>query len=248
MALDKKEIIEYIINGNKNDPDPVTQDDEFVFVDFTSFCSNACLYCQRSKNNWDLPRARMTKEEIVEAFKEGYASGKRRFFLYGGVDLYFYNERLTDVVKSIKTEYPDCDLYVAFGEKVYEDYQAIKDAGADGFALFHRSANEAHFAKLHTYEQYPDFRKKVQPFLREMGFKIGTGITIGWPYQTAEILAEDILYVEETKPDLIVVDTFVPQKGSDLESFPPGDKKQQKNVIKLVKKLLPDAIILTDLY
>ena len=246
MALDKKDIVEFIINGDKS-VEAVTADGEYAFVDFTSFCSNACRYCQRSRDNWDLKRWRLTKDEVVEAFRKDYDAGKRKFFLYGGVDIFFISSKLEAIIKAIKSEYPDVELWVAFGEKVYEEYKAYKDAGADGFALFHRSANEDHFARLHTIEQYPDFRKRVQPFLREMGFKLCTGITVGWPFQTAEILAEDVAYLEELKPELVVVDVFEPQEGSDFSSFPAGDKKQQENIIKLVNKILPEAEVLRGL-
>jgi len=246
MALEKKEIVEYIINGDKN-AEAVTKDDKYAFVDFSSFCSNNCLYCQRSRDNWDLKRWRLSNEEIIEAFRKDYNDGKRKLFLYGGVDIFFQQSKFEAVIKGIKSEYPDAELWVALGEKVYEEYQAYKAAGADGFALFHRSANEYHFAKLHTIELYPDFRKKVHPFLREMGYKLCTGITVGWPYQTAEILAEDIAYIEELKPELVVVDIYEPQEGSYLKGYPKGDKKQRDNVIKLINKILPEAEVLRGL-
>ena len=251
MALDFKptyeEIIKLIINGTPADFELKSNDDEFFGVQLTNFCSNDCLYCTYSRDNWTVARKRLTADEAVGAFKEAYDKGERRFILYGGLDIFFLTEKLTAIIKRIKEECPECELYVAMNEKVYEDYVAFKDAGADGFILPHRSINEEHFTRIHPMDMYPDFRKNVLPILREIGLKIGTGITVGWPYQTVEMLAQDVEFINELKPDLVVVDRFMPQKDTDFESFKKGDKKQAENVQKLIGKLLPDAVILTKL-
>ena len=85
MALtyrpDEAEIIRSVINGVKGE-EPKVQDEEFFCLDYTSFCSGSCLYCERSRNNWDLKRERMTPDEILEELKKAYDKGFRRFFLY----------------------------------------------------------------------------------------------------------------------------------------------------------------------
>ena len=250
MALayrpEKEEIIQSIINGVKGQ-EAIVDDDAFFCLDYTSFCSGTCLYCAKSRNNWDLKRERMSPEEVPEGFREAYEKGIRQFFLYGGADLYFDREKVSDIIRRIKEIYTGCELYLAVGEKVFEDFQAYLEAGLDGYVLFHRSANADHFCKLHTLESYPDFRMKMLPPLKQMGLKVGTGITVGWPYQTAEILAEDVAFLMELEPDLVVIDAFRPEEGTEFESFPKGDRKQQENLVKLVRKIFPDIRILTHL-
>ncbi len=250
MALtyrpDEAEIIRSVINGIKGE-EPEVQDDEFFCLDYTSYCSGSCLYCERSRNNWDLKRERMTPDEILEKLKTAYDKGIRRFFLYGGADLFFVREKYVDIIQRFKSDCPDSELYLAAGEKVFEDYAAYKEAGLDGYVLFHRSADEDHFAKLHTIESYPDFRKRMLPILREAGMKIGTGVTVGWPYPAGEILAKDIEFLMDLEPDLVVVEPFRPEKGTEFEGFEKGDKKQQKKVVKLLRKIFPEMTILTHL-
>ena len=83
--------------------------------------------------------------------------------------MFFVREKYVDIIQRFKSDCPDSELYLAAGEKVFEDYAAYKEAGLDGYVLFHRSADEDHFAKLHTIESYPDFRKRMLPILREAG-------------------------------------------------------------------------------
>ena len=242
----EEEIIQGIINGVKGEA-PAVNDGEFFCLDFTSFCSGTCLYCEKSRDNWDLKRSRMTAEEIVDGLRPPYESGIRNFLVYGGADLYFDREKVTGIIGMIKQAFPDSVLYMAIGDKVFEDYTAYKEAGLDGYVLFHRSADAEHFARIHTLESYPDFRMKMLPLLRETGLKIGTGITVGWPYQTAQILAKDVEFVMGLDPDVVVIEAFLPEKDTEFEGFPKGDRKQKDKVIKLVRKILPDAQILTHL-
>ena len=63
----------------------------------------------------------------------------------------------------------------------------------------------------------------------------------------SEILAEDVAFLMELEPDLVVIDAFRPEEGTEFESFPKGDRKQQENLVKLVRKIFPDIRILTHL-
>ncbi len=243
----RQEMVELIINASPEDFEIRNNDGEFGYIKFTNYCANDCLYCAYSRENWDIERSRMSAEDIVKKAKAEYDSGKKYLILYGGLDIFFYADKMAPIIKDIKKECPDCVLYVALEERVYEDYEAFYKAGADGFILPHRSANEEHFAKIHPMDMYADFRKNVLPILKKTGMKIGTGITVGWPYQTVEILAEDIEFVRDLKPDLVVVDRFVPQKSTDFESFAKGDAKQTENVRGIVSRLLPEAKIISEL-
>ncbi len=251
MAIEKnissKEIVEKIINSAPEEFETRNNDDEFAYIQLSSFCSNDCMYCSYSRENWTIERKRITAEEAVAEAKKQYDAGKKYILLYGGLDIFYTAEKIAAIIKKIKEECPDSVLYAAFEERVYEDYKVFYDAGADGFILPHRSANEDHFSRLHPMDMYPDFRKNVLPIIKEMGMKIGTGITVGWPYQTAEMLAEDIEFVKNLEFDLVVVDRFIPQQDTDFESFAKGDIRQTEKVRGIVSELLPDAIILSKL-
>ncbi|MDO4482799.1 MAG: radical SAM protein [Bacillota bacterium] len=251
MALEYKpsreEIIKMIINGTPSDFELRSSDSEFAAVQLSNFCANDCLYCKYSRDNWTVERKRKSKEEVMEALKEAGAGEKKKLLLYSGLDLYFFTDRLTDIIREVRKTYPDSELYLALNERVYEDYEEFYKAGANGFILPHRSINEEHFSRIHPMDMYPDFRKNVLPILREIGLKIGTGITVGWPYQTAEMICEDIEFVSGLKPDLIVVDRFVPAKDTQFEGFDKGSIKQTENVMKIAGKILPEADILTRL-
>ena len=86
-------------------------------IEFTSYCKNNCLYCGLRCGNRNAERYRLSKSEILSCCEKGYALGFRTFVLQGGEDPYFTDERMLDIIKSIKSGYPDCALTLSVGEK-----------------------------------------------------------------------------------------------------------------------------------
>ena len=118
-------------------------------IEFTNFCKNDCLYCGIRKSNRNALRYRLNKDEILQCCEQGYQLGFRTFVLQGGEDVYFTDERMEEVVKAIRNQYPDCAITLSVGEKSYESYRRLYDAGADRYLLRHETYCAEHYAKLH---------------------------------------------------------------------------------------------------
>ena len=77
-------------------------------IEFTNICRNDCLYCGLRRSNTDLPRYRLTPEEILSCADDGYRLGFRTFVLQGGEDGFFTDGVLVPIIREIKTRFPDC--------------------------------------------------------------------------------------------------------------------------------------------
>lgn len=55
-------------------------------IEFTNYCKNNCYYCGIRRDNRNVTRYRLTKEEILSCCAEGYDLGFRTFVLQGGED------------------------------------------------------------------------------------------------------------------------------------------------------------------
>src|SRR5690554_7795402 len=73
-------------------------------IEFTNYCKNDCYYCGIRKSNSEADRYRLTKEQILECCSVGYDLGFRTFVLQGGDDGYFTDERIIDIIQSIKSD------------------------------------------------------------------------------------------------------------------------------------------------
>ena len=171
-------------------------------IEFTNYCRNNCYYCGIRRDNRYLERYRLTKEEILSCCESGYRLGYRTFVLQGGEDPWFNDDRMEDIVHSIRTDYPDCAITLSVGERSRESYQRLKEAGADRYLLRHETANEAHYRKLHPEEMSLANRKECLYTLKELGYQVGAGFMVGAPGQTFECLAEDLIFLHDLQPEM----------------------------------------------
>ena len=118
-------------------------------IEISNYCKNDCYYCGIRKSNRNCIRYRLTKDELLECCKEGYDLGFRTFVLQGGEDGHYTDELLCDIIRTIKADYPDCAITLSLGERSYDSYKMLWNAGADRYLLRHETANENHYQKLH---------------------------------------------------------------------------------------------------
>lgn len=212
-------------------------------IEVSSYCKNDCLYCGIRRSNKNAQRYRLTDDEILECCQEGHGIGFRTFVLQGGEDGQFTKERVCSLIREIKSRYPDCAVTLSLGEKSYDEYKAYKEAGADRYLLRHETADEGHYSLLH-----PDFmsltvRKQCLSDLISLGFQTGAGMMVGSPYQTAEHLALDMLYLYGLKPQMVGLGPFIPHRDTPFCLEPGGSFELCIFLLSLVRIMLPSVLL-----
>ncbi len=212
-------------------------------IEFTSFCRNDCYYCGIRRSNRKARRYRLTKEEILRCCREGYALGFRTFVLQGGEDGCDTDDRMCGIVRAIRETFPDCAITLSLGERSYESYRRLFEAGADRYLLRHETANEAHYRRLHPAELSAGRRKQCLWDLKEIGYQVGAGFMVGSPFQTTENLIEDLRFLQELKPAMIGIGPFIPHKDTPFADFAGGSLKQTLRMVAILRLMFPYALI-----
>lgn len=212
-------------------------------IEFTNYCKNDCYYCGIRKSNQCLSRYRLTAEEILSCCENGYELGFRTFVLQGGEDGWFTKEKMTNLVHTIKSRYPDCAITLSVGEREKEEYEAYFKAGADRFLLRHETANNAHYRYLHPEELSLQHRKDCLWNLRRIGYQVGSGIMVGSPGQTAELLAEDLLFLQELQPHMVGIGPFIPHRDTPFAKETAGTLELTLFLLGLVRLMLPKVLM-----
>lgn len=212
-------------------------------VEFTNICKNDCLYCGIRCANKKVSRYRLTKEDILECCAEGYASGFRTFVLQGGEDGWFTDERMCDIVRTIKERYPDCAVTLSLGERSRESYEALFQAGADRYLLRHETADPDHYARLHPAHQTLENRMRCLRDLKEIGYQTGCGIMVGSPGQTPKTLAKDMVFMQEFDPQMVGVGPFLPHQDTPFREEAAGSVPTTLFVLALCRIMLPRALM-----
>lgn len=212
-------------------------------IEISSYCKNDCYYCGLRKSNINALRYRLSKEEILLSCKEGYKLGFRTFVLQGGEDLYYQDDLMVDIIKSIRTLYPDCAITLSLGEKSKETYQKYYDAGANRYLLRHETYNEDHYYMLHPQEM--SFKQRIECLhhLKEIGFQTGCGFMVGSYHQTIDHLVNDLLFIKKLKPEMVGIGPYMVHHDTPFKDLKNGDLKLTLFLLSLIRIMTKDVLL-----
>ena len=179
------------------------------------------------------------KEDILACCADGYKLGFRTFVLQGGEDPWYTTDRLSDLVHTIRTMYPDCAITLSTGEATKAEYQQLFDAGADRFLLRHETHNADHYQQLHPPRLLASHRQQCLWDLKEIGYQVGTGFMVGSPGQTSKHLAEDLLFLKELNPQMVGIGPFIPHHDTPFAAQKAGTLELTLFLLGLIRLMLP---------
>lgn len=212
-------------------------------IEFTNYCKNNCYYCGIRRGNLHADRYRLSKEEIMSCCENGYGLGFRTFVLQGGEDAWFTDDRMADIIRSIRETYPDCAITLSIGERSYESYKKLRKAGADRYLLRHETGDEDHYRKLHPEEMSLAHRKQCLYDLKSLGYQVGAGFMVGSPGQTIDCLAEDMVFLKELKPQMVGIGPFIPHHDTVFAQEKAGSVEMTLFLLSVIRILLPKVLL-----
>ena len=239
------EVDEYIMQKAFEARTSVYSNKVFIrgLIEISNICKNDCLYCGIRRGNKNCSRYRLTADEIIECCKEGYSLGFRTFVMQGGEDNYFDDTVLCEIIKKIKSEYPDCAVTLSLGERSRESYQRLFNAGADRYLLRHETANEEHYRKLHPDSMSFSRRMGCLRNLKEIGYQVGCGFMVGSPFQTTADIAQDLKFIEEFSPDMCGIGPFIPHKDSPFANYEAGSAELTCFLLSVIRLIKPNILL-----
>lgn len=211
-------------------------------IEISSFCKKDCLYCGLRRSNKNAQRYRLDKEDILECARRGNELGYKTIVLQGGEDAFYTDEKMVDIIKAIKEEFPDNALTLSIGERSYESYKKLYEAGADRFLLRHESATKSLYESIHNTESFEERRRCLRD-LKEIGFQAGAGFMVELPNQTNENLVDDLRYVKELEPAMCGIGPFIPHKDTPLRDCEAGTTEKTLILLAITRLLLPKVLL-----
>lgn len=211
-------------------------------IEFTNYCVRNCTYCGIRALNKNAERYRLTIDEILECAELGDILGYKTYVLQGGEDPYFTDDVMVYIISKIKKHFPENAITISLGERSYESYKKMFEAGADRYLIRHETATKELYEKLHPGASFENRRKCLEN-LKEIGYQIGSGFMIGLPGQKNSDLVNDLLYVKELNPHMVGIGPFISHKDTPLKDEKNGTLEDTINLIALLRLLLPSALI-----
>jgi len=190
-------------------------------IELSNICNKNCYYCGIRKDNNQLERYIMSKEEIVECALNAYNFGFGSIVLQSGErqDKYFI-DFITGIIKEIKQKTNNkLGITLSLGEQDKETYKKWFEAGAHRYLLRIETSNRELYNKLHPSDHSFENRLNCLKELKNIGYQVGTGVIIGVPFQTLEDLANDIIFFKEIDADMIGMGPYILHSNTPLSKF-----------------------------
>jgi len=185
-------------------------------VEISNYCVRRCTYCGINATRHDLPRYRMTAEEILACARQAVAFDYGTIVLQSGEDYGITTDWIADLIRSIKSE-TNLAVTLSLGERPEEDLRAWRNAGADRYLLRFETSNRGLYERIHP--PLPGRRSDRFALLRrlaELGYEVGSGVMVGIPGQTYADLARDIEAFAALDLDMIGIGPFIPHPATPL--------------------------------
>ncbi|MDR2698111.1 MAG: methylornithine synthase PylB [Candidatus Methanoplasma sp.] len=214
----------------------------YGFVYFSTFCRNNCAFCYYRRTN-DLPRYRKTADEVLALSGSLKDAGINLVDLTMGEDPFMcaadYSEFL-EIVRRVRDDV-DISIMVSPGAVPEGSFSKFREAGADWFACYQETYNRDLFSRLRLEQDF-DNRLNQKIWARKAGLLSEDGIMVGLG-ETLEDRADSIIKMGSLGCEQIRAMTFVPQKGTPMESMRPPEPLDELISIAVMRLLFPDRLI-----
>jgi biotin synthase len=195
-------------------------------IEFSNHCALNCYYCGIRRDTPGIMRYQLDKGEIVDAALWCAQSGYGSMVLQSGErsDEPFV-DFVEDAVRTIKQQTISerlprgLGITLCVGEQSPAVYQRFFDAGAHRYLLRIETTNPELFARIHPPRQTLQKRMACLHSLQEIGYQVGTGVMIGLPGQSAEMLADDLLFFKSFDLDMVGMGPYLVHDATPMASW-----------------------------
>ncbi len=185
-------------------------------IEISNYCCRLCGYCGLRADNKSVERYRLSADEILECARLAVQYGYGTVVMQGGEDYGIETEWLADIVRRIKAETP-LAVTLSLGERPDRDFEIWREAGADRYLLRFETSDPELYRLIHpSHAGKISDRIAILRKLRELGYEAGSGVMVGIPGQTYEVLASDICTFQDLDLDMIGVGPYISHPATPL--------------------------------
>ncbi|MBW8326127.1 MAG: [FeFe] hydrogenase H-cluster radical SAM maturase HydE [Prolixibacteraceae bacterium] len=222
-------------------------------VEFSNICAKDCLYCGIRKSNEKVIRYEATDDEILEACRFAWVNRFGSVVLQSGeLSSPAFVKRVDLLLRKIKElSSGELGITLSCGEQTIETYRQWRKSGAHRYLLRIESSNPELYRKIHPENEFHRFDRRLQALkdLKTTGYQVGTGVMIGFPFQTIDDLADDLLFLKQIDVDMVGMGPYIEHEDTPLYEFRNRIKTKQERfdlalkMVATLRLLMPDINI-----
>ena len=225
----------------------------FAPLYLSNYCVNSCLYCPYHAKNHEIPRRKLTQDEIRAEVIALQDMGHKRLAIEAGEDpkhnpIEYILESM-DTIYSIKHKNGAIRrVNVNIAATTVEEYRMLKKAEIGTYILFQETYNKEGYKRLHPTGPKSDYNWHTEAMDRAMEGGIddvGLGVLFGlesYRYEFAGLImhAEHLEAVHGVGPHTISVPRVKPAMDIDPDVFDSGIPDEMfEKIIALIRITVP---------
>lgn len=225
----------------------------FAPLYLSNYCVNGCLYCPYHLKNREIPRKKLTQDEIRAEVIALQDMGHKRLAIEAGEDP--RNNPIEYILESMETIYSIKHrngairrVNVNIAATTMEEYRMLKEAEIGTYILFQETYNKQRYLELHPTGPKHDYNWHTEAHDRAMEAGIddvGLGVLFGlegYDYEFAGLVmhAEHLEAAHGVGPHTISVPRVKPAMDIDPATFDNGIPDEMfEKIIALIRVTVP---------
>lgn len=222
-------------------------------IELSNRCEKDCYYCGIRRSNKKIVRYSLSHDEVMQAVKQAHVKGYGSVAIQSGENASkaFIQKIDKIVLDSKRVTNGEIGITLSCGEQSEETYRRWFESGADRYLLRMETSSEALYKRLHPDNGMHSYDKRLKALesIRKTGYQVGTGVMIGLPFQTKEMLAEDLLFMKKFDIDMCGMGPYIEHTDTPLyalrEQLPSLTERFRLSLsmVSLLRILMPDINI-----
>lgn len=178
-------------------------------IKLSNHCDEDCGFCGLRSGTSAITRYRLSAHDVLAAAQRAAAAGCTAVVLQAGRDGELVASWVSELIHRIG-ESTGLEVVLSLGERSEEELSAWKHAGAGAYLLRFMTANTTLYRMLHASAcEDPRHRLPMLARLRQLGYRVGSGVLVGFPGQSIASVADDLELIRTLDLDIVLASPYV---------------------------------------
>ena len=234
---------EQLRNAGQQTRDRIFGNTAFVrgVVEVSNYCRENCSYCGMRRDNRALTRFRIERDKIIRMIDVGLPAMVTDLNLQAGEDPQVIDEIVIPIVRYIRA-HTKLGVSLSLGTLSASQYEALRDAGAFYYIIKLETGDSVHYRELHAPGTYEERLETIR-LLANSGWKVSSGMIMGLPGQSLEMIAQTIKILIELPLAGVSVSPFIPGEETPFANEKPSEIDSTINALAILRIASPERII-----
>lgn len=210
-------------------------------IEVSNYCRENCNYCGMRRENRSLKRFRISRDRIIEIISQGLPKIVTDLNFQAGEDPRVIEEIILPVIHYVRA-HTSLGVSLCLGTLSSSHYAALQSAGASYYIIKLETTDTDHYRRLSAPGTLEERLRAVQE-LAESGWNVSSGIILGLPGQTLEMVAAAIQFLRSLPLAGVSVSPFIPGEETPLSGEKPPDPEAVLNAVAILRLANPDRIL-----